>query len=395
MAQNVTGPYTNFVTTSALIVNDQSFSGNVVNSGTINPGDPTGIRVENGASITGTITNAGTIDVTSAGAVAILVGSELGPDSSVVTDAIFNGLAGHVTGANGVLVDFVSSFGGGIVNVGTVHAVSTGIGPQFDSTIDGGITNVGWITGTNEYNLFAYHDSVFSGGITNTGTLFEQSGGGIDVFDPSTFNGSINNSGTITGRIGINVAASTIDGAIVDSGDINAGGFGDTAISVDQFSAIDPTTGAGIAINGPTFLGGLTNAGAISAPAEGIFVGGTTGAGAENVSTFSGGITNSGAITAAYGLLIGDVGSFAGSIVNSAGGAIQARSTGIYVGNVGSLGFSGGITNSAVISATGGYGILVTSVATAADATFGSGLQLHRPQNRAARHCVHVRRHHV
>ena len=59
------GGYTNHVTTSAIIVSNTSFSGNLVNAGKIQPGSGggTGIRVENNSTITGTISNAGTISV--------------------------------------------------------------------------------------------------------------------------------------------------------------------------------------------------------------------------------------------------------------------------------------------------------------------------------------------
>ena len=140
----------------------------------------------------------------------------------------------------------------------------------------------------------------------------------------------------------------------------------------------------------PTFMGGISNAGAITTPLAGIQIGGNaTVFGSSNhatitVSTFAGGIANSGTIAAAgNGIWVGGdvtvtgrgnvasvtISTFSGGISN--GGIISAGGAGIEVGgdvsnshggNTASVTistFSNGITNSGTISAN--TGILVNA----------------------------------
>jgi uncharacterized protein with beta-barrel porin domain len=162
------------------------------------------------------------------------------------------------------------------------------------------------------------------------------------------------NSTTITG---INIHSATVSGSIVSTGTISPNG-----ISVDGSSSITATpalsSGAAIWIKGPTFGGGISNAGTITA---------ATGAGINisHVSTFSGGVSNSGTISASNGdgLIIFSTGTFSGGISNS--GTISGGFEGI---SLSASTFSGGITNSGSISGVNG-GIIARNIS-----SFGGGI---------------------
>jgi len=196
----------------------------------------------------------------------------------------------------------------------------------------------------------------------------------------TSFTGDITNEGTITPG-GITFNNGTITGSIASSGIISGG------ISLDSASAIT-SAGTAILITGPTFSGGISNAGTISGATGGIIVSGVTtfsggisnsgtitagftGIAVNNVSNFSGGITNTGAITANFaGIGVTDSATFAGPISNH--GTIVAG-TGILVGcGCGVTLVTGGITNSGTIAAISAA-IRVTNVATFSGAINNSG----------------------
>jgi hypothetical protein len=220
-------------------------------------------------------------------------------------------------------------------------------------------------------------------GCVNAGTI-----PGI-IVTGATVSGNIfnTNTGLITAT-GISVINhSTINGAILSSGTIEAGG-----ISVDRSSTI--TGGAypnysAINVSGPTFLGGITNAGTLSGTLNGVLVGALSSASSVTVTTFGGGITNSGLITVASGgngIVVGGaahsgsnvtVSNFSGNISNS--GTISAGNNGIVVGGgAGGEGgttfltistFTGNIINSGTITAGRGDGILVGGTANLTSST--------------------------
>jgi hypothetical protein len=212
----------------------------------------------------------------------------------------------------------------------------------------------------------------FTGGYVNSGNTVSEI-----LVSGSTFTGNISNSGTISGTVtGIAIVdSSTITGAIIDSGIIaptKAGVFG---ISVENFSEITGTQTA-IKITGPTFAGGINNAGTLSGTYNGIFVGGADGftGGITNSGTITGsygagiglsedvsvagGITNSGGITGRFGIIVDGVQTFANNIVNSANDTITANVAGIVVSNVSQFGTNspgGGIVNAGTINVTTGF----------------------------------------
>src|SRR5581483_7788872 len=69
--------------------------------------------------------------------------------------------------------------------------------------------------------IFVDTVSVFSGGVTNGGTI-SAVGAAVFLHGISTFTGDILNTGAISAAFGIAVGNSTILGAIVDSGSIKA-----------------------------------------------------------------------------------------------------------------------------------------------------------------------------
>jgi len=364
-----------------------TFTGGINNGGTISAA--LGITLANFSSFSGGISNSGTISGSFA---------SLGLPVGISVDG-----TGHVVGAS------PATLSGGITNSGIV---SGGIGVEDLSTFaSGNLSNSGTISSTNNA-IVVTSITDFTGNITNNGTI---SAGAVGIFvgqtaasfgGVSTFAGNISNSGTITAKTGIAIVGSTIHGSIVDNGVLLGSSHG---ITVDSASKLIANTATAIAISGPTFTGGISNAGTIlghsaalaivltgSTFAGGIAnsgviggikingvttygggvtnsVGATIGGGIfiETVSAFSGGITNSGTITGVNSVVvISGVSSFSGSIVNNAGGFISAFGPGIDVTTVST--FTGGITNAGTISTgsrgrtglAGVSGILVTSVST-------------------------------
>ena len=163
----------------------------------------------------------------------------------------------------------------------------------------------------------------------------------------TTFSGGVTNTGTI-GSGGISV----VSGAFLSGGGILDLGIVSGAIKVDSRSKIvaNPSFAA-ITVATPTFAGGISNAGTLSAlHGQGIFVSRVAVFGDSN----GGGITNSGTIAGEVnaGIFVNATSTFAGGISNR-GQIIAAGSfvgTGINVENVGN--FAGGIANSGTISAT-------------------------------------------
>ena len=177
---------------------------------------------------------------------------------------------------------------------------------------------------------------------------------------------------------------STFTGDIVNSGTIITGSNGIGIQNVDTFAGnISNTTGGTItALSGvgieicncvTTFLGGITNAGTITAR-EGVVVTGVAVFGSTSV----GGITNSGAIAATtVGIQVSGVWTFQGGIINSTGGVITSSpGSGIVVGfqvfgrTVTPVGaFTGGISNAGTISVLGtGIALIVRPPSMAASA---------------------------
>ena len=246
-----------------------------------------------------------------------------------------------------------STLTGGISNAG---AIASGISLNIVSTFMGGIVNSGSISGG--INLTTVQ--TFSGGIINSNDLDH-----IDLSAVTNFSGNISNSGAITGeRPPVSQsAAAPSPGAIVDSGRFLGGSS--HGIAIDSTSQIDETAGNAISITGPSFSGGLSSAGLISAAAgSGIYVSGAT--------TFSGGITNAGTISAQVAINIvhstitgaivdsGDIfGSSYGIVIDSAS-TITSATTALHISGPT---FTGGISNAGTTWAAAA-GIAIANVST-------------------------------
>src|SRR5262249_5764987 len=141
--------------------------------------------------------------------------------------------AGLISGGannNGISVNSVTTFTGGIVNSagGTIGAGRFGIHlscvMQFGSSnAGGGITNAGLISGGSAGIALKQIGSFF-GGITSSGTIASGAGSGIAVNTAATFNGGLTNSGKIAAsKVAINLnAISTFGGNISNAGTITA-----------------------------------------------------------------------------------------------------------------------------------------------------------------------------
>ncbi len=253
----------------------------------------TAIRIT-GPTFTGGITNRGAITDDSYGIFAY--------GNSTFSGSITNSVIGSISaGEIGIVVDGVTTFMGGTSNSGSIVAGFSGIRVLGVTTYMGGISNSGVIIATRDDGI----------AVTN-----------VAIFGSTSAGGGISNSGTISAATGISVVTSTIDGAIVDTGTIEASSHG---ILIDSASEI-VTTKTTIAITGPTFTGGISNAGTISAS------GAYAGISIAGVTNFAGGISNAGTITGETGIVIGAGVTFAagsaivnsGSISGTGGTAIDA-----------------------------------------------------------------------
>jgi uncharacterized protein with beta-barrel porin domain len=303
-----------------------STGGGITNSGMI-AGGRNAIVVSNigqfGSSNGGGITNSGTISAAVATVVAVV-------NISKFAGGISN--SGLIAGS-GIYVDVVSTFLGGIVNSGTISASFVSIDVAKFTTFLGGISNSGF---SNDIHVIsaASHGTVtvstFGGGVVNSGTISSPNPGifvGGQAFSAGTlvlqtFSGGISNSGTISAYSGIevgyfaqpgnSVTVSTFAGGITNSG---------TIIAASQ-DGISVGGGSGGSITISTFAGNISNAGTITAADHGIIVGGTSRyPGTVTISDFAGNISNSGRIVGATGILI------AGGVTFGAGGVIVNSGT--------------------------------------------------------------------
>lgn len=218
------------------------------------------------------------------------------------------------------------------------------------NTFQGNIVNGGGGTGllsSAQYGIVISGITTLGGNVVNNNTITAQSG--IYIDDIATFSGNISNGGQITAtHTGIAVVDSTINGSILNKGDILGT---DRGIFIDHASTVNSTQTA-VLVQGSnlTFTGGISNAGTIEATARGMLI--------DGLSTFSGGITNSGMISAGAGIGVGNTSTFSGGISN-AGTITSPAGSGIAISTIST--FAGGISNSGALL-VGGLGIVANSV---------------------------------
>jgi hypothetical protein len=212
---------------------DPPNGGAIVNSGTVSAGQ-TGIVVGFVyGSLAGGISNSGKI---TAGGKGIVLGLAFSGTSVSVAN-FFGGIVNSSTiSAHGTGVEVrnvQSTFSGGISNSGRIASKSGNgilvgnVAVFSDVSAGGGIVNTGMIAaGSAGIGLFAI--SIFTGGISNSGSISATNRGvqlGVSTsttWAVSSFTGDIANAGTIVAATGIALFDSTVAGAIVDSGSINA-----------------------------------------------------------------------------------------------------------------------------------------------------------------------------
>jgi len=396
------------------------FQGGVVNTATGSmSGDVTGIAVSDSSgsgTFSGGISNSGAI---SASAYGVKV-----EGYATFKDGIVNESGATISaGGDGIVVEGgITSFDGGITNSGTIAGSGAGIALGGVSTFTGDVSNSGTIS-VAASGPFGSPTGIsvggvgdFAGDIANSGSI--TAGVGISVGSNVNFTGNnadgdiVNSSsGTITAaRTGILVSSgrtsntefgiNTSGGlAIVNAGTISATGAvspfggdipgrgiavraGSVAFTTRTTAGATYSSNAGISV----FDGNITNTGTIKAAGTGIFVGYTgSEPGSAAISTFDGGITNSGTISAGNGILLNDIATFSGDIVNGANDQIVAKSgDGIEIGqtavrtvysftsgttttstsqyNKPVATFLGSIVNHGTISAAAGVGIKLSSV---------------------------------
>ncbi|HLJ65224.1 MAG TPA: hypothetical protein VKT70_14010, partial [Stellaceae bacterium] len=339
-----------------------SFTGNLINSGVIHS-YVAGILIDGGAAIGG-ITNTGatytyggitfnTLDQFIAGtptaafpegvAVGIRVGS--GP------------LAGGIVNAGSILASVnATNFLADAIGVGVLGSIGDGLG-----------LNTGDLTGINTANR-----QTLTGDIRNSGTITVRAvtsgtfglpvAVGIDVAATGLFTGRIINSGVITATAtGTNAptTAAEINQAIADNGGVVNPVVANLLAANIQGRAVGIEIG-GTAFNaglGGAFVGGVTNAGTISASGTGFSnAAPTSGIGIEARVAVEGGITNTGTITGstaaiatsggtvvteAGGVLMGSVLGTASDVLNLTGGAI-VLAPGQKIAGFGSFNDTGG-----------------------------------------------------
>jgi len=396
----VTPPFTNpsGPPVSCVIVSGSSVSGGVTNSGTISPGGPTGILItvstfNGGVANSGTIsagqngilaadvaifgstgaggiTNSGTITADPGGghtpALAATDNGILLNTVSTFSGGISNNGGTIVAGNNGILIVNVAAFSGGVSNGGTISGGGSGILIQSVSTFVGGITNSGRISAAATYGIAVVEGATFSGGITNSGTITAPRSVGIQIglvgsaAGQSTFLGGIVNSGTISAQTGIVVAGgATYSGAVVNSGTIS--GTGGTAIDVSaapNAMAIDQRGGTitgdirlsayadVLNVAGGVINGNILGAGSSDAVTFALGPGGTFGyagtiSGVHAVNIDSGTVTLRGTIAptaltiASPGtLIVGNNGSIAGNVTDNGTFAIDRSDSYAFAGNI-------------------------------------------------------------
>jgi len=365
---------------SGIVVNGATISGGISNSGSITATATSainaGISVFNSGTISGGISNSGSISGTTYG---IFIS---GAGSSV--DGIINNSGGLITGTgnDGILVNDGATLSSGISNAGSI--TSTGdVGITInDAVVSGEISNSGSISGSQGILLIGAGTRVDDSIINSSGGVIRgTAGAGISISSSATLSGAISNSGIISGTtyaVGVFGAGTSVDGGIIN----NSGG------------SISATSGIGVQVSSSaTLSGGISNSGSISGISQGIFVSGvgtnvhdiinnsgglitaTTDAGiAVDGATLSGGISNSGSIVGgSLGVSVFGAANVS-DIINNSGGSINATGvsgSGISVYSGATL--SGRISNAGSISATSGAGIAVLSGATVSKGISNSG----------------------
>ncbi len=317
---------------------------------------------ENASSFTGGIVNSGSITaVASAGFTGgIGSGATLFKGGLLKTNATATGVSIGGT-----------SFIGGVNNTGVISGTAI-VAPSL--TLTQGTSNV--VTAIAQARGLVIGVNTFSGGINNSGTIAASAAASLS----ETFGTLAYILGTVTAKA--TATAATIGGSVVSGGVTNAGTISGTAMVTSLLTLNHGTTNAvngtahafGATINANTFSGGITNSGTIAALAKSVLTAGfgtlayTNGAFKSNVTAIglnmtgtsaSGGVTNTGLIEAQtqsqWTFNFGYTGTLLPVATNNFIGTNNAIGLRAAASN-----FTGGITNSGSIYAESYASILVT-----------------------------------
>jgi hypothetical protein len=341
-----------------------TFQGGITNSGMI--AGPTGIFIVNGSTFTGGISNSGTISAAGSEGIAVVSVAQFGT-SSAGTGITNTGAI--MAGATAILLRDVTRFAGGISNSGAI-AGSKGIRVGWASTnaiagvstFLGGITNSGLISASSNEGITVEYVSTFSGGIANAaGGTISAASRGIAVSNLTTFSGDISNAGKITAATGIFIDSGV--GFAPGSAIVNTGTIIGTTSAIDASAATSPVI---IDINGGAISGNIVGAGIASgdtvnfALGSGSFTYADTIAGMQAVNINSGTLFDSGSITAA-GVTVNSGGTLAPGQPNTTGTLSIAGSLTFNAGS----GYQVMITNTGANSSTGVTGATTINGGTA------------------------------
>jgi uncharacterized protein with beta-barrel porin domain len=334
-------------------VDSETFTGDFKNGvGSTIAGTASGVEFDVDT-FNGSFTNKGTISGGGEPPIILTTAAEgVSINASVMTGAFTNdgGTITSGSNGNGVQITLDGLLGGGFANSngGTISGGNTGVEISANALV-GGFTNGegSSILGANGSGVFLFNGGTFLG-----------------INPMVTFDGDVNNAGTIGGaNNGVAMFALNIDGAIVNSGAINAGdGYG---VIVAGAAGIG---GFGSATN---LTGGIDNSGTILATVNGVEA---------HVTNFGGGFVNTGQILAgpggsfSTGFSSASVGvnivstQFTGGFANGTPAqagvpTIAGTGTGVFISNSGN--FQGNVFNSGTIIGTENAGLALVGAPTA------------------------------
>ncbi len=299
-----------------------TFSGEVLNKGTISGGTFSGNVTNDHGNISG-----GTFTETS---------SVLNQSSGTMSNAVFNGSVTNVGGTmsgtfNGPVINGSETVDSGTITSGTFTSSLTILGGQVNSgTFSGNVLCTG-------------NGKIYSGTFTETSTVTLEEGADVGGSYSTTFNGKVINSTTLSKN---NI---TYNGEVENNGTVSGGNFGTESsvsnkgtINNGTFSGTVTNESAGTITNGSfAETGSVINNGTI---ANGSFDGAVTNNGNIQNGSIGGTVTNNGTIS----------GGTLGNVINTENGTITNGefSGNGTVENSGSI--SGGTYNGAVTNQSSG-----------------------------------------
>jgi uncharacterized protein with beta-barrel porin domain len=365
--------------TAISVTNVSVFSGGITTTGTIQGTKGIAIDAKTVLTLNGDIVNNGTIIATAGNGIALT--------GALVTDT-FNGNVtnnGKISATGGIAVLIGADFdNGGLLNTGVVSSSSTAaidiLSTNFGTASLGFVNaSTGTISGAGAVApAIQISAGTFTGGFTNNGTITSPNGDAV-LFNAvlvSTFSGGFTNSGTITGKTGVNGTALTINGAVVNTGNIT--GTGGAAVSMGAVTNAITFDQAGGTITGALTLNSAV-AGDVLNVSGGVVNGNMSDTGGTGTLNFN---LGSGTFTYGSGFHFSgfpDVNVNSGTVIldgagNGGAGTLVSVASGgtLQVGDAANAGAS--LTGTVDVSGTlSGHGTITGPVAIASGGTLAPG----------------------